>query len=378
MGTVVEFPGLGIEITVKRIAFSIFGIDFYWYGVLIALGALLAVWYAYRYMKEFGLDWDNTVDVILIATICSIIGSRLYYVIFSEKGEFRSLLEVLDIRKGGVAFYGSVIGAFVAAAIVCRYHKIKIKPFFDLGAIGFLIGQGIGRWGNFINQEAFGTNTTLPWGMASYDIFGYLLLNQERLESYGMRVDPLSPVHPTFLYESLWCLIGLILFTLYIKRRKFDGEIFLMYVAWNGAGRGFIEGLRTDSLYIGTIRVSQLLAIACSILAIGAILYIRFIIAKKRKEDPDYMIPYGHTEQCEIDMDELRQEREVQRQKYEEKKRLRKKGFYSSDDEEDEEDDEDDDDEIDIEEVIELVQETEDIDKTDAIIRYTFEIEEIE
>jgi len=343
MTTVVEFPGLGIELTVNRVAFSIFGVEFYWYGVLIALGALLAVWYAYRHIKEFGLDWDNTVDVILIATICSIIGSRLYYVIFSEKGEFSSFLEILDIRKGGVAFYGSVIGAFVAAAFVCRYHKIKIRPFFDLGAIGFLIGQGVGRWGNFVNQEAFGSNTSLPWGMASYEIFGYLLTNQTTLESHGMRVDPVMPVHPTFLYESLWCFLGLVLFTLYIKRRKFDGEMFLMYIAWNGIGRGFIEGLRTDSLYIGSIRVSQLLAISGAALAIGAIIYFRVIIAKKRQEDSEYLIPYGHTQQCDIDMEELRLEREDQRIKLEERKKARKanRGFYDEDDEDEiEEDDE--------------------------------------
>ena len=324
MSTVVSFPGLGIEVTLNRVAFSIFGIDFYWYGVLIALGALLAVWYAYRWIKEFGVDWDKAVDVILVSTICAIIGSRLYYVIFSEKGEFTSFLEIIDIRKGGVAFYGSVIGAFVSAAIVCRYHKIKIRPFMDLGSIGFLIGQGIGRWGNFINQEAFGSNTSLPWGMTSPEVFGYLLTNQETLEMHGMRVDPVMPVHPTFLYESLWCLIGLILFTLYIKKRKFDGELFLMYVAWNGAGRGVIEGLRTDSLYIGSIRVSQLLAIAGCVLAVGTILYFRYMIAKKRKVDEEYALPYGHTLQCRLDMEELRNQREKQRLELEEKKKHRR------------------------------------------------------
>lgn len=341
MLSVVEFPGLGIEITVDRVAFSIFGLEFYWYGVLITLGALLAVWYAYRHSKEFGLDWDNAVDVILFGTIFSIIGARLYYVIFAEEGEFNSLLDILDIRRGGVAFYGSVIGAFLAAAVVCRYHKIKIKPFFDLAAIGFLIGQGVGRWGNFVNQECFGSNTTLPWGMTSDDIRTYLYFGQEILESHGMRVDPAMTVHPVFLYESLWCLIGLILATIYIKKRKFDGEIFLMYLAWNGAGRGVIEGLRTDSLYIGTIRVSQLLAIAGSILSIMAIIYIRIMIAKKRKEDSEYLLPYGHTEQCEIDMAELKEKREAKKEEIEEKKRLRraKKGFGDTEEEDESEED---------------------------------------
>ena len=329
MNSVVSFPGLGIEVNISRVAFTLFGIEFYWYGVLIAVGALLAIWYSYRRVKDFGIDWDNAVNVVLVATISSIIGARLYYVIFAEKGEFTSFLEILDIRRGGVAFYGAVIGGFVAAAIACRYNKIKIRPFFDLAGIGFLIGQGIGRWGNFINQEAFGSNTSLPWGMTSDNISFYLITSQETLQTHGMRVDPVMPVHPTFLYESLWCLLGFILLTLHIRKRKFDGELFLMFIAWNGAGRGFIEALRTDSLYIGSIRVSQLLAIACSILAIGAILYIRLIIKKERKEDPDFMIPYGHTEQCELDMQELLKKREIQKEEYEKKKQLKKakKGF---------------------------------------------------
>ena len=382
MSTVVEFPGLGIEITVNRVAFSIFGVEFYWYGVLIAVGALLAVWYAYRRMDEFGLDWDHTVDAILISTICSIIGSRLYYVIFAERGEFKTLIDILDIRKGGVAFYGSVIGAFIAAAFVCRYHRIKIRPFFDLGSIGFLIGQGVGRWGNFVNQEAFGNNTSLPWGMTSFDVFSYLFTNQNTLESHGMTVDPVMPVHPTFLYESLWCLLGLILFTLYIKRRKYDGEMFLMYIAWNGIGRGFIEGLRTDSLYIGSIRVSQLLAISCSILAIAAIIYFRYIVTKKRKEDPDYLIPYGRTEQYEIDKEDLAKVREIQREKYEEKRKLRKarRGFGA-----DNLFDEDDEDEVNDKSSNELSEDSEVTELLDiaeeekvGIEKHSFTIEEIE
>jgi len=333
MGSTISFPGLGIDVTVNRVAFTLFGWEFYWYGVLIAFGALLAVWYAYTKAEEFGLDWDKAVDIVLVATICSILGARIYYIIFSAPGEFTTFRDIIDLRRGGVAFYGAVIGAFVSAALVCRLNGTKIRPLADLGAIGFLIGQGIGRWGNFVNQEAFGNNTSLPWGMTSNEIFTYLKVNQSVLEIHGMKVDPVMPVHPTFLYESLWCLLGVLLFTMYIKKRKFDGEIFLMYLAWNGACRGVIEGLRTDSLYIGNIRISQLLAIAGCVLSIGAIVYFRLRIKKARVEDPDFAVPYGHTEQCKIDMQELKEIRE----RIEKEKKEKSFKLYNEDLDEDEE-----------------------------------------
>ena len=315
MGNVVSFPELGIEIAVERVAFTLFGAEFYWYGILIALGAVLAVLFAFSKFDEFGLDQDRVVDVIMIGTVSAIIGSRLYYVIFSAPGEFSTFGEILDIRKGGVAFYGAIIGAFVSAAIACKLRGVRIRPALDLAAIGFLIGQGIGRWGNFINQEAFGANTSLPWGMTGSSIFNYLNYNRLRLEAQGMTVDPLMPVHPTFLYESLWCLAGFALLALYIKRRRFDGEIFLMYLAWNGAGRSVIEGLRTDSLYWGSVRISQILAIIWVVCAALAIIILRKHIAEKRKDDPEFEIPYGHTEQCREDMAELSRQRQEKAEK---------------------------------------------------------------
>ena len=311
MSAVISFPRLGIELAINKVAFTVFGIQIYWYGLLIALGTLLAVMYAFQRLNEFGLDQDNVTDVILVGTICAMIGSRLYYVIFSEKGEFTSLRDILDIRQGGVAFYGAVIGAFVSAAITCRIKKLKVRPVADLAAIGFVIGQGIGRWGNFINQEAFGSNTTLPWGMTSEQISQYLRFNQLSLAERGMQIDPFAPVHPTFLYESLWCLLGFVLLTLYIKRRKFDGEIFLIYLAWNGAGRSVIEGLRTDSLYLGSVRISQILAFTGFIVAVLAVLILRKHVSDKRIEDPEYAVPYGHTEQCKADMAALAELREL-------------------------------------------------------------------
>ncbi len=311
MGTMVSFPGLGLEFTLKRVAFSLFGLDIYWYGILIAFGAMLAVIYAFSKTSEFGLDSDRVIDAILVGTVCAIIGARLYYVIFSAPGEFTSLKDVLDTRRGGVAFYGAVIAAFASAIVVCKIRKIKIRPLADLASIGFLIGQGIGRWGNFINQEAFGSNTSLPWGMTSEPVVNYLIQNQAMLEAHGMKVDPVMPVHPTFLYESLWCILGFLVLTWYIKRRKFDGEIFLMYLAWNGAGRSVIEGLRTDSLYLGSVRISQLLAFVGFIGAVLAILILRKHVNDKRKENPEYAVPYGHTEQCKIDMEALKEERRL-------------------------------------------------------------------
>ncbi|MCL2539083.1 MAG: prolipoprotein diacylglyceryl transferase, partial [Oscillospiraceae bacterium] len=342
MGATVSFPVLGIELTLRRVAFSLFGIEVYWYGLLIALGTVLAVLYAFKKLDEFGLDQDRVIDVILVGTICAVVGSRLYYIIFSAPGEFNSLREALDIRRGGVAFYGSVIGAFASAVISCRIKQLKLRPVADLAAIGFLIGQCVGRWGNFINQEAFGGNTSLPWGMTSQHISQYLRLNQLSLEARGMQIDPLMPVHPTFLYESLWCLLGLILLTLYIKRRMYDGEIFLMYLAWNGAGRSVIEGLRTDSLYLGTIRISQLLAFVGFITAVLAIMVIRKNVSDKRKEDPEFAIPYGHTEQYQIDKAELAEQRE---KNITDKKAGKKAGAEPEEDDAEDDDEWDDDEE---------------------------------
>ena len=364
----VSFPGLGIEIAVRRAAFSIFGFEVYWYGLLIALGTLLAVVYSFSKLKEFGLDQDKVLDVIIAGVLCGIVGARIYYVIFAAPGEFTSLKEILDIRKGGVAFYGSLIGALAAGVVMCKIEKVKMLPLVDLTSIGFLIGQGIGRWGNFINQEAFGSNTELPWGMTSGEVVGYLSAHQASLEAKGMIVSPLMPVHPTFLYESLWCALGFVLLTLYIKRRKFDGEIILMYLAWNGAGRSIIEGLRTDSLYMGNIRISQFLAFTWFIIALLAIIILRKFVEDKRKEQPEFAMPYGHTEQCAIDMAELEESR-----KKKAAEKSKKSDEKKADDEEpedgDSEDEEPDDDEDldDSEKESDELCEPEDPDKTQEV-----------
>lgn len=304
----VRFPGLGLEFNVSRVAFSIGGFQFYWYGLLIAGGLLLAALFALSRAKDFGLDDDRMVDVILIGTVASVICARAYYVAFAPF-QYESFWDMINIRDGGVAIYGAVIGAFVFGGLACKWRKIPVLAMFDVTAMGFLIGQTIGRWGNFVNQEAFGTNTTLPWGMISENTTAYLASVQASLAAQGITADPFMPVHPTFLYESIWCLIGFLGLLLYYKRRKFDGEILLLYVAWYGAGRAWIEGLRTDSLYIGTFRMSQLLAIASSAAAIILLL----LLYKKYKRTPAVRaVDKMRAEQAARQADEAAETGEVQ------------------------------------------------------------------
>lgn len=257
----VQFPALGWEFTINRVALSIGGFNIYWYGVIIASGMLLALLFAFRMAADFGIDSDRLVDVVAVGTVMAIVCARIYYVAMAPF-EYQSIWEMIDIRQGGIAIYGAVIGAFIFGGLAAKWRKVPLLPLFDLASMGFLIGQGIGRWGNFVNQEAFGTNTTLPWGMYSEGTEAYLKSMQVTLKA-GATVDPALPVHPTFLYESIWCLVGFAMLAALIKHRKFNGQIFLSYAVWYGLGRSWIEGLRTDSLLIGGtgLRASQLFAI---------------------------------------------------------------------------------------------------------------------
>ncbi len=277
----VTFPGLGLEFDIDRVAFSIGGFNIYWYGLLISIGFCLAIVFAFSNAKRFGINDDRMVDVILLTTICAIICARAYYVVFAPF-EYQSLWDMINLRDGGLAIYGGVLGAVVFGVVFCKLRKVPVLPMLDLALIGFLIGQGIGRWGNFFNQEAFGTNTTLPWGMYSEGTYNYLSSVQQTLAEQGITVDPSMPVHPTFLYESIWCLLGFVLLALYIPKRKFHGEIALMYAVWYGAERAVVEGLRTDSLMLGGVRVSQALA-AVSVIA-AAIAWV--VLRKKYKNVP--------------------------------------------------------------------------------------------
>lgn len=243
----------GIKLTVSPVAFTIpLGSkhwDIYWYGIIIALGFLAALIYGLKNAARYGLNTDKMLDVILVATPVAILSARAYYVIFDgEKlngiGDFFGFGNSSGFA--GLAIYGGVIGAFVAGAVMCLIRKVKIPDMFDVAAVGFLIGQGIGRWGNFVNQEAYGAFTGSDfWGMQS----------NKTVSEMGEGL-----VHPCFLYESIWCIAGFFVLNYFSKRRKFSGEMSLMYCVWYGFGRGFIELLRTDSLMIGRIKVSCLLS----------------------------------------------------------------------------------------------------------------------
>ncbi len=263
----VVFPGLGLELDISRVAFSIGDFNVYWYGVIIAVGFCLALVFAFANAKRFGIDSDRMVDVVIGTTICAVICARAYYVIFAPF-EYESLWDMINLRDGGLAIYGGVLGAVLFGILFCKWRKVPVLPMLDLALTGFLLGQGIGRWGNFFNQEAFGSNTTLPWGMYSQSTHDYLAAVQDTLAAQGITVDPSLPVHPTFLYESIWCLLGFVLLALYIPRRHFNGEMSLLYAVWYGAERAVVEGLRTDSLMWGPVRVSQMLAAVSAVAAL--------------------------------------------------------------------------------------------------------------
>ena len=292
MTDIISFPGLGLEFEISRVAFSIGSIDIYWYAVIIATGFLLAITFALKKCKTFGVDPDRAIDVVFFAMILGIIGARAYYVAFQWDMYKDNIMEIFNIRGGGLGFYGGIIGGIIGLVIGCKVREQKILPFLDVAGGAVLIGQGIGRWGNFVNSEAFGCNTTLPWGMTSPKIASYIASHST--ESMGAVMDPSIPVHPTFFYESLWCAIGLIVYCIVAKRRKFDGEMFLFYLAWNGGGRMIIEGLRTDSLMIGPFRISQLLGAIMLMFAVVAFFAAMKLLKSENK--PEWLGIWAETE----------------------------------------------------------------------------------
>ncbi len=247
MENVITFPALGISVTVNRVAFNVFGKDIYWYGVIIALGFALAVLYCSLRIRRFGFNNDLLFDALVAALPSAIVGARLYYVIWEWGYYSKYPSEIIAVWHGGMAIYGGIIGALVAVAIYGRVKRASIPGMFDVAALGLLIGQCLGRWGNFINGEAHGTLTD---------------------SVLGMTVNGYGPFHPTFLYESVWTALGFVVLHLVsVYFYRFRGQIFLSYLVWYGAGRAVIEGLRTDSLYIGQtdIRVSQVVAVVSCI-----------------------------------------------------------------------------------------------------------------
>ena len=266
----IQFPNLGWEFDINRVAFALGSFKVYWYGLIIATGLMLAILYAYKTAPRFQLDFNKLMNCVFVGIVTGIIGARLYFCIFKWDYYFAHPIEIFYIHEGGLAIYGGIIGAIAGGLIVAKIQKMRFLPILDVVMIGFLIGQGLGRWGNFFNQEAYGTVTNLPWAMMSEGT-----LNQ--------------PVHPCFLYESLWCLLGALLLHLYGKyRQRYAGELFFMYLVWYGFERMFVEGLRTDSLYLPfqifgmDIRVSQVLSFALFVFGIV------ILIINRHKEEPFY------------------------------------------------------------------------------------------
>lgn len=282
----------GIKLTLNPIAFTIpLGNkhwDIYWYGIIIAIGFSLAIIYGMLNAKRFSINTDRMLDVVLVTVPVAILCARAYYVIFDGVpldgiGDFFGIGNSSGFS--GLAIYGGVIGAFATGAVMCLLRKVRILDMFDLAAIGFLIGQGVGRWGNFINQEAFGGFTGSSWwGMQSANTIRHM-------GGEGL-------VHPCFLYESVWCILGFFLLHYFSKKRKYSGQIVLMYCAWYGFGRAFIELLRTDSLMIGNIKVSSLLSfMLCTIAVVLLVVFAKRF--KENEEESDYKEVFEEVEENE-------------------------------------------------------------------------------
>lgn len=256
----VKFPGLNFGLQINPIAFKIGSIRIYWYGIIVCIAFLLALWYVLANCKRFRINVNDMVDVIIIGLICGIIGARLYYVIFYPGDLYiKNPIKILYINQGGIAIYGGIIGGLLGGSFIAKRKDINLLSALDITSLGFLIGQGIGRWGNFVNQEAFGTQTDIFCRMVSENTGGVT-------------------VHPCFLYESLWCILGFILLHVFsVKYKRYDGQLFFLYLVWYGVERFFVESLRTDSLLIPGIgiKVSQVVAVITVLVGIFMLFKLR-------------------------------------------------------------------------------------------------------
>ncbi len=284
----VSFPGLGIgEINLNPTAIPQLGIE--WYAIIICAGILVAVFVCERLAKRFGIKGDDILDAVLFGIPAAIIGARIWYIL-GDLDAFDSLLDMVSVWNGGLAIYGGIFGAILTGYFVCNYKKISFPNVLDLVAIGFLIGQIIGRWGNFMNVEVFGCETDLPWRM-------------------GVGVNGIGAyVHPLFLYESLWNLVGLIGVFLYMDSRKFKGELFLLYMSWYGIGRAWMEPLRDGNYILGAggLFFNQILAIVLAVVSIALIVLIyvkkpRRLMLPARTAESSYesQFEYAHKQEAE-------------------------------------------------------------------------------
>lgn len=260
MTNVISFPGLGLgPWEINRVAFTIFGKDIFWYGVIIALGFLLGMLLALYVAKKVSLSSDNIYDVVLYCTPSAVVCARLYYVLFNLE-EYDTFMEAIAIWNGGIAIYGAIIGAVLTAVLYARIKRINTGDLLDAGLMGVIVGQIVGRWGNFVNAEAYGGVTD---------------------SVFGMMIEGVGCVHPTFLYESVWNLAALIILLFVVNKRRFSGQVAYSYAILYGVGRFMIEGLRMDSLYLGDFRVSQLVAVLSVIMGVTG-LCINFANMRKK------------------------------------------------------------------------------------------------
>lgn len=252
--TPILFPGFNLSFNISPVAFSFLGRNIYWYGIIISIGVIIALLFCKKDDGKYGISWDMVLDYLLIAFIPSIVGARIYYVVFNWEYYREHIDEIFAIWNGGIAIYGAVLTALIIAFLYCKKKKICFLSFCDYCVPYLAIAQSIGRWGNFVNQEAFGYETNLPWKMGLFS---------ENLGEYIF-------VHPTFIYEALGTFVIFVFLYLYRNKRKWDGQIFYLYMIAYGVVRFFVEGFRTDSLYLGSFRVSQVLAlffvVVCSVL----------------------------------------------------------------------------------------------------------------
>lgn len=282
----ISFPGLGIkEFTIDPVAFTIFGKDVMWYGVIISVGILLAISYVlYRAKHNEGIKHDDVYDYAIYVVLFGVIGARLYYVLtefdqYKGKTFLETLKNSIAIWEGGLAIYGGIIAGGITLAIVSKIKKIKPGKAFDMVAPAVMLGQLIGRWGNFCNGEAYGWSENV----ATFPLRMHLRKTEI---SYGREDEIFSGfVHPTFLYESLWNLIGFILINLFYKKKKYDGQVFFMYITWYGFGRMLIEGLRTDSLYVGDFRISQVIGFLCFFFGLSILTAMEIVIRLRKKDE---------------------------------------------------------------------------------------------
>ena len=270
----ISFPGLGLEFNPDR-SLQIGPLSIYFYGLIIAIGLGLAAVYGLRRCKQFGLKQDDVIDGALMIIPFAVLCARLYYCIFKWDMYKDDLLSIFYIWEGGLAIYGGVLGAILGIIVFAKVKKLSLPAILDIVALGFLIGQSIGRWGNFFNREAFGTETT-----------GFLRMGLYKMVTEDGKIvgsTTMHYFHPTFLYESLWNAVGFVALHFLSKKRQYDGQIALGYAAWYGLGRAMIEGLRTDSLYLGSFRVSQLLALCSFIVGTGVLIALAFYKHDKEK-----------------------------------------------------------------------------------------------